>query len=57
MRNVFVDDNLTKDETLQTSVGKMENVTATLMSTVSGHKGTADEMIDGFLLAIVNENK
>jgi predicted O-methyltransferase YrrM len=57
VRNLFEDDNMAMKETLLTSVGKMDNVTATLMSTVSGHKGTPDDMVDGFLLAIVNEIK
>jgi predicted O-methyltransferase YrrM len=43
------------DETLVTKVGGLENVTATLVSTISSHKGTADAMFDGFLLAVVKE--
>lgn len=44
------------DESLVTKVGKEDKVTATLVPTVSEHKGTATEMFDGFLLAIVKSN-
>ena len=44
------------DESLVTKVGRMDTVSATLVSTISGHKGKAEEMIDGFLLAMVKEN-
>jgi predicted O-methyltransferase YrrM len=40
-------------ESLVAKVGKGERVTATLVSTASSHKGRADEMFDGFLLAVV----
>lgn len=40
-------------ETLVTRVGRVEGVTATLISTVSGHKTEVDEMVDGFILAVV----
>jgi predicted O-methyltransferase YrrM len=42
-------------ETVLTQVGKEKGVTATLVTTVSSHKGRADEMMDGFLLAVVKE--
>ena len=41
-------------ESLVAKVGKMEGVSATLVSTASGHKGKAEEMFDGFLLAVVH---
>jgi len=44
-------------ESLVTKVGREENVTATLMTTVSSHKGTAENMMDGFLLAVVNGSR
>ena len=44
-------------ESLVTKVGKEENVTATLISTVSSHKEKADEKFDGFLLAVVKEDQ
>lgn len=40
---------------LLTRVGRVEGMDATLVSTVSGHKGREDEMFDGFLLAVVRE--
>lgn len=43
-------------ESLLTKVGREKNVTATLVSTISGHKGKSEEMFDGFLLAVVKEN-
>lgn len=46
-----------KKESLLTKVGSLKNVTTTLVSTVSGHKGKPEEMIDGFLLAVVKDNK
>ncbi|KAL9082785.1 MAG: hypothetical protein Q9165_008779 [Trypethelium subeluteriae] len=44
------------DDSLVTKVGKEQKVTATLIPTVSDHKGTAEEMFDGFLLAVVKGN-
>ena len=44
-------------ESLVTKVGKMdEEVTATLVPVLSSHKGKAEEMFDGFLLAVVKGN-
>ena len=40
-------------ESLITKVGRDERVQATLISTVSSHKSAAEDMFDGFLLAIV----
>ena len=45
------------DESLVTKVGRMDTVSATLVSTISSHKGKAEEMFDGFLLAMVEENQ
>jgi predicted O-methyltransferase YrrM len=44
------------EESLVTKAGREERVQATLISTVSSHKGRADEMMDGFLLAVVLAN-
>jgi len=41
-------------ESLVTKVGRDERVTATLVPMLSSHKERADEMFDGFILAIVN---
>lgn len=38
-------------------LGKDPNVTATLVSTISSHKQNAEEMFDGFLLAVVKEGQ
>ena len=45
------------DESLVTKVGREEKVSATLVSTISSHKGNAEEMFDGFLLAVVKESQ
>ncbi|RFU35577.1 hypothetical protein B7463_g837, partial [Scytalidium lignicola] len=42
-----------ESESLLTKVGREDQVTATLVSTVSSHKGRAEDMFDGFLLAVV----
>jgi predicted O-methyltransferase YrrM len=42
-----------KTETLLTKLGKLENVEAALVSTVSSHKDKVEGMFDGFILAIV----
>ena len=44
-------------ESLVTKVGKEGKVMATLGSTISSHEGKADEMFDGFLLAVVKEDQ
>jgi predicted O-methyltransferase YrrM len=44
------------DETLLTKIGREGNVTATLVSTISSHKGTSEAIFDGFLLAVVKES-
>ena len=45
------------DESLVTKVGREDKVSATLVSTISSHKGKAEEMFDGFLLAVVKERQ
>ena len=45
------------DESLVTKVGREERVDATIVSTISSHKGNTGEMFDGFLLAVVKENR
>ena len=45
------------DESLVTKVGGEERVDATVVSTISSHKGNAAQMYDGFLLAVVKENR
>lgn len=44
------------DESLVTKVGREERVNATLVPTISSHKRNAEEMFDGFLLAVVKES-
>ncbi|KAF2238500.1 S-adenosyl-L-methionine-dependent methyltransferase [Viridothelium virens] len=54
VRELLESENLGEhEESLVTKVGKEKKVTATLIPTVSDHKGTAQEMFDGFLLAVV----
>ncbi|KAE9381211.1 S-adenosyl-L-methionine-dependent methyltransferase [Stipitochalara longipes BDJ] len=57
VRELLEEGEIGEQESLVTKVGTLENVTATLVSTVSSHKGRLDEMLDGFILAIVKENK
>ena len=45
------------DESLVTKVGRMDTVSATLVSTISSHKAKAEERFDGFLLAMVKKNR
>jgi predicted O-methyltransferase YrrM len=56
VRELFEHHDFDKQETLLTKVGSETKVQATLMSTVSSHKGKVGEMVDGFLLAIVKGN-
>ena len=46
-----------ENDSLVTKVGMEEKVNATLISTISSHKGNTEEMLDGFLLAVVKEDK
>ncbi len=57
VRMMLESENVGKGESLVTKVGREEKVTATLVSTVSSQKTKVDEMFDGFLLAVVKENK
>jgi len=52
VRELLEEDAVGKADSLVAKIGKEPNVTATLISTVSDHKGE-DEMFDGFVLAIV----
>ncbi len=54
VREVFQGGDVEGRETLVTRVGELAGVTATLISTVSGHKGNPEDMVDGFILASVN---
>ncbi|TPX16090.1 uncharacterized protein E0L32_004085 [Thyridium curvatum] len=54
VRELLESDKLTADkESLVTQVGKDDRVKATLLTSASSHKGRADEMFDGVLLAVV----
>jgi predicted O-methyltransferase YrrM len=53
VRELLDGDIESKNETLLTKVGTVENAEATLVSTVSSHKNEVEGMFDGFLLAIV----
>lgn len=57
VRELLEHENVGENESLVTKVGREEKVTATLVSTVSSHKGKVDEMFDGFLLAVVKGDK
>lgn len=56
VRELLENENGVGSESLLTKVGREEKVRATLVSTVSSHKGKAEEMFDGFLLAVVKES-
>ncbi|PVH70843.1 S-adenosyl-L-methionine-dependent methyltransferase [Cadophora sp. DSE1049] len=53
VRELFEGGDVEGRETLVSKVGAMEGVSATLISTVSGWKKDPGEMVDGFLLAVV----
>jgi len=57
VRELLEEGEIGKQESLVSKVGRLGNVEATLVSTVSSHKGRLDEMLDGFMLAIVKEEK
>lgn len=42
-------------DSLPTKVGKLDKVQATLITTVSSHKGRQEDNLDGFLMAVVKE--
>jgi predicted O-methyltransferase YrrM len=54
VREIFEGESAGKKETLLSKVGKEDKVTATLVSTISGHRGRSEAMFDGFILAVVN---
>ena len=56
VREMLESENVAEGESLVTKVGREEKVSATLVSTISSHKGKTEEMFDGFLLAVVKEN-
>jgi predicted O-methyltransferase YrrM len=56
VRELLEHENVGENESLVTKVGREESVTATLISTISSHKGKTEEMFDGFLLAIVKKS-
>lgn len=53
VRELFEGGEVEGRETLVSKVGRMEGVSATMISTVSGWKKDPGEMVDGFLLAVV----
>jgi predicted O-methyltransferase YrrM len=55
VRALVSDGKMVEGETLLTKVGREKDVNATLVSTISSHKGNVGEMMDGFLLAFVKE--
>ena len=55
VRELLEGENLGEEESLVTKVGREEKVTATLVSTISSHKGNTEDMFDGFLLAVVKD--
>jgi len=57
VRELLENENVGEGESLLTKVGREEKVSATLVSTISSHKGKAEEMFDGFLLAVVKESQ
>jgi predicted O-methyltransferase YrrM len=55
VRALVEDGNMVEGETLLTKVGREKGVKATLVTTISSHKGKTEQMMDGFILAIVEE--
>ncbi|KAG4437840.1 hypothetical protein IFR05_006686 [Cadophora sp. M221] len=53
VRELFEGGDVEGRETLVSKVGRIEGVSATLISTVSGWKKEPGDMVDGFLLAVV----
>lgn len=54
MREEIVEGRSSGSDSLVARIGKDERVTATMIQTVSSHKSEAEDMFDGFVLAIVN---
>ncbi|KAF4624810.1 hypothetical protein G7Y89_g13358 [Cudoniella acicularis] len=57
VRELLEHDDVGEGESLVTKVGGDERVRATLISTLSSHKGNTQEMFDGFLLAVVKDSQ
>jgi len=52
IRELLEHDDLGESGSLVTKVGTEEGVRATVITTISSHKGNVEEMMDGFLLAV-----
>ncbi|KIX04291.1 uncharacterized protein Z518_05158 [Rhinocladiella mackenziei CBS 650.93] len=57
VRELMESDTVDEGETLVTKVGRDDRVNATLISTISSHKKNAEEMVDGFILAVVKDGQ
>ena len=57
VRELLESETVAEGETLITKVGREEKVKATVMSVVASQNNKVDEMLDGFMLAVVNETK
>jgi predicted O-methyltransferase YrrM len=57
VRELLESENVGEGETLITKVGREEKVMATVVSVVSSQNEKVDEMLDGFLLAVVKGTK
>jgi predicted O-methyltransferase YrrM len=57
VRELLESENVGEGGTLLTKVGREEKVMATAASVVSSQNEKVDEMLDGFLLAVVKETK
>jgi predicted O-methyltransferase YrrM len=57
IRELLEHENVGEGETLLTKVGRDNRVDATLVPMLSSHKGKSAEMFDGFLLAVVKDDK
>jgi predicted O-methyltransferase YrrM len=56
IRQIVEEEDVDSGDSLIAKVGKEQKVMATLIPIISSHKGTTQEMYDGCILAIVNEN-
>ncbi|TVY54094.1 putative O-methyltransferase [Lachnellula cervina] len=54
VRELLEHEDVGEGESLVTNVGREKSVTATLVPTLSSHKGKEEDMFDGFLLAVVH---
>jgi co-chaperonin GroES (HSP10) len=57
VRELLESENVGEGGMLITKVGREEKVMATVASVVSSQNEKVDEMLDGFLLAVVKETK